>query len=175
MRRAGPSGRAAIHDPKRPPLAVGIDAVAVADVESALSHFGDRYLARLFTPHEIASSSDKSGLRARDLANCFAAKEATLKALGPSGQIPPWQSIELHREPGGRCDLRLNGPAADLASRAHLSEFVVSLGHEGDLAVAVVFAVARAWALGPASSRDWPCEGRLSTLAGRPSPILDRP
>lgn len=121
-------------------MAVGIDLVAVDEVEDALSHFGDRYLRRVFTDHEIACSTGAGKVRARHLAARFAAKEAAMKALGPSDRRPAWRSIEVRQHDGGRCTLALTGHAAELARRAHLTEFVVSLSHEGNLAAAVVLA-----------------------------------
>lgn len=127
----------------RPTIAVGVDIVAVDEVQDALSHFGDRYLTRVFTAHELACSTGEGTVRARHLAARFAAKEATMKALGPTDWLPAWRSIEVHQEASGKCTLRLSGLAAELARRARLSEFAVSLSHEGNLAAAVVFAVGR--------------------------------
>jgi holo-[acyl-carrier protein] synthase len=125
----------------RPKLAVGIDLVQVEEVQEALAHFGDRYLSRVFTAHEVACASGAGVVQARQLAARFAAKEAAMKALGPEDRLPAWRSIEVHQEPGGRCTLRLSGHAAELARRACLNEFAVSLSHEGNLATAVVFAL----------------------------------
>lgn len=127
----------------RPALAVGVDLVAVDEVQDALSRFGDRYLRRIFTEHEVACSTGAGRERARHLAARFAAKEATIKALGPCDWLPAWQSIEVRREESGRCTLLLSGHAAELATRARLSDFAVSLSHEGNFAAAVVFAVGR--------------------------------
>lgn len=124
-------------------LAVGVDLVAVAEVQGAVSCFGERYLERVYTPHELACAPGEGGVRARHLAARFAAKEAAIKALGPSEHLPAWRSIEVRQETGGRCSLRLSGHAAELASRAGLSEFAVSLTHEGELAAAVVVALGR--------------------------------
>ena len=122
-------------------LAVGVDLVAVEEVQAALARFGERYLNRVFTDHEIACSSGEGQVRARHLAARFAAKEATIKALGPSDRLPSWRSIEVRQDESGRCGLRLSGHAADLARRACLKEFAVSLSHEGSIAVAVVVAL----------------------------------
>ena len=122
-------------------MAVGVDLVAVDEVQSALANFGDDYLSRVFTDHEVACSSGEGAVRARHLAARFAAKEATMKALGPSDRLPPWRSIEVRREESGRCTLRLSGHAAELARRARLNDFAVSLSHEGNLAAAVVVAL----------------------------------
>ena len=127
----------------RPELAVGIDLVAVDEVQATLAHFGDRYLSRVFTAHELACATGEEEVRARHLAARFAAKEAAMKALGPSDRLPAWRSIEVRQDESGRCTLLLSGHAAELARRACLSEFAVSLSHEGNLAAAVVFALGR--------------------------------
>lgn len=128
---------------ERSRLAVGIDLVAVEEVQAALAQFGDRYLGRIFTDHEVACSSGEGVAGARHLAARFAAKEATLKALGPSDRLPAWRSIEVRQDKSGRCTLRLSGQAAELARQAELDEFTVSLTHEGNLAAAVVLAIGR--------------------------------
>jgi holo-[acyl-carrier protein] synthase len=125
----------------QPSLAVGVDLVAVDEVQSAVAHFGDRYLSRVFTEHELACATGKGEVRARHLAARFAAKEATMKVLGPGDRLPAWQSIEVHQDESGRCTLRLYGHASELAKRARLSDFALSLSHEGNLATAVVFAL----------------------------------
>jgi holo-[acyl-carrier protein] synthase len=66
-----------------------------------------------------------------------------MKALGPSDWLPAWRSIEVQREESGRCTLQLSGHAAELARQAGLSDFAVSLSHEGNFAAAVVFALGR--------------------------------
>ena len=122
-------------------LAVGIDLVRVDEVQAAVATFGDRYLDRVFTAHERKCATGAPEIEARQLAGRFAAKEATIKALAPKEHLPAWTSIEVRQEPDGRCGLRLHGYAAELATKAHLSDFAVSLTHEGNLAAAIVFAI----------------------------------
>ncbi|MGO9964697.1 MAG: holo-ACP synthase [Acidimicrobiales bacterium] len=124
-------------------LAIGIDLVAVDEVQEALAQFGDRYLRRVFTDHEIACSTGEGEVRARHLAARLAAKEATMKALGPKDRLPAWRSIEVRQDESGRYTLRLRGHVAELARRADLSDFTVSISHEENLAAAVVFASGR--------------------------------
>jgi holo-[acyl-carrier protein] synthase len=119
--------------------AVGIDLVSVAQMRKSITDFGERYLLRIFTDHEILycrSSLDP----APHFAARFAAKEATVKALRVEGVQPPWNSIEVHSEPGGSCRLRLSGAALELAQQRGIGEFTVSLSHEGDVAAAIVVA-----------------------------------
>jgi holo-[acyl-carrier protein] synthase len=124
-------------------MAVGVDLVAVDEVQSALADFGDRYLSRVFTDYEVACATCGGAVNARYLATRFAAKEATIKTLGPSDRLPDWRSIEVRQAESGRCTLRLSGHAAELARRARLSDFTLSVSQEGNLAAAVVFALGR--------------------------------
>ena len=117
-------------------IRVGADLASVAEVEASIDCFGERYLNRLFTEHELTSC----GRRPESLAARFAAKEATIKVLRPDGANPDWRSIEVRRDPSGACDLHLTGTAAEMAEAAGISELAVSLTHEGGLAAAVVVA-----------------------------------
>lgn len=126
-------------------IRVGVDLVAVADVKKSVERFGDRYVERLFTPHEIACC--RSGLvpgvpalqySFESLAGRFAAKEATVKVLRPVGPRPEWRSIEVFRTEGGWCEIRLRGRASVLADAAGIDQWAVSLTHEAAMAAAVV-------------------------------------
>ncbi len=121
-------------------LRVGADIARVDDVCASVARFGDRYLERLFTPHEIASSGGPSSVVASSLAARFAAKEATIKVLRPADVTPAWKTIEVRKHPSGWCEIHLSGEAAELAAAAQITELAVSLTHEGDIAAAVVLA-----------------------------------
>ena len=62
------------------PATIGIDLVAVAEVQTSISMLGDRYLNRIFTSDEQRDARGQPSA----LAIRFAAKEATLKALKAS-------------------------------------------------------------------------------------------
>src|ERR1700681_3823470 len=121
-------------------LRVGTDLTTVSEVSESIARFGDRYVHRLYTEHEIASCSANGELLAAGLAARFAAKEATIKVLRPAGARPDWRSIEVRRHPDGWCDLNLTGLAAQLADQQGIDDFAVSLTHEGGTAGAVVVA-----------------------------------
>jgi holo-[acyl-carrier protein] synthase len=121
-------------------LRVGADISRVDDVCASVVRFGERYLQRVYTPHEIASCTGSSTVAAASLAARFAAKEATIKVLRPTDATPAWRTIEVHQHPSGWCELRLTGEAAKLAAAAEITELAVSLTHEGGLAAAVVVA-----------------------------------
>ena len=119
---------------------VGIDLVAVDDVATAVDVQADRYLARVYSPRELAECSTSAGPDPRRLAACFAAKEAAAKVLRPGDEPLPWRGIELHVEAGAAPVLRLSGEAAALAQRAGIGQIAVSFTRLRGYAAAIVTA-----------------------------------
>ncbi len=133
-----------------PAIRVGIDLLAVAEVAESVERFGDHYVHRIFTSHEIeccqvaATSFDSSpGYSYESLAARFAAKEAVVKVLQPVGPRPAWLDIEVHRVTSGSTEIRLSGLAAAMADRAGIDDMAVSLTHERLAAAAVVVGFCR--------------------------------
>ena len=62
-------------------VGTGIDIVEVPRVAAAIERFGERFLARIYTPAEIRYCEAKANRMERYAAR-FAAKEAAMKALG---------------------------------------------------------------------------------------------
>ena len=125
---------------ERPLVRVGVDIVNVDEVQEGIDSFGDRYLGRIFTAHELDCATGDASTRARSLAARFAAKEATLKVLHTRDAQPDWRSIEVRRTPGGWCEINLTGLAASLALSEHIQALDLSMSHDGSTAVAVVVA-----------------------------------
>lgn len=121
---------------------MGIDIVSVDDVDASIRRFGDRYLQRVFTAHELETCAGTEGPSASRLAARFAAKEAVLKVLRPGDISPLWREVEVWRHESGWCDIRLHGSAADLAAQAGIGDLAVSVTHERNSAAAVVVAAA---------------------------------
>jgi holo-[acyl-carrier protein] synthase len=119
---------------------VGVDLMPADEVARSVAAFGQRYLDRVYTPHEQACSTGTPTVAAEHLAARFAAKEAVIKVLRPTAAQPPWPSIEVRRDAGGWCEIALSGPAAAMARQQGLDHFTVSLAHEAGMAVAVVAA-----------------------------------
>ena len=117
------------------PIAVGIDLVGHDEIAEALRR-GDRYLRRIYTDEEL----DVCGDSPRLLAGCFAAKEATMKALSRTDQPIPWRSIELRMRRGSQPSLELTGAAASLAQERGVTRLSVSVTHGAHSAAAVVLA-----------------------------------
>ena len=115
-------------------LRVGIDMLDSSRVEQARDRHGDRFYARFFTEGERATCGDQP-LR---LAARIAAKEAAAKALGCGIGDIRWVDVEVTHDEHKRPLLLLHGAALELAHSLGLTEWEVSLTHEGTQAAAVV-------------------------------------
>lgn len=134
-RRRRVSARRSQATPRR--VALGVDLVERARIRGVYARYGERFLARVFTPTERAQAGDD----VERLAGRFAAKEACAKALGTGiGQVS-WQEIEIQRQPGGKPALHLTGQAAARADLLGLHAFDVSISDTAGLVMAVVVAV----------------------------------
>jgi holo-[acyl-carrier protein] synthase len=118
---------------------IGIDLANIDEVRQALAEFGEAYLHRLFTDHEVEYCSRWPD-PAPHLAARFAAKEATLKVLGLHDGRAPWTSIEVRTASPSHCEITLSGIAALAATERGITRFRVSLCQAGDNAGAVVVA-----------------------------------
>lgn len=146
-------------------LAVGLDVASVSAVRRAVETFGDAYLCRIFTPTELADCAISAD-SAPSLAARFAAKEAVFKVLALDAVQPPWTSIEVVRQPEGSCRLQLTGSAARIAERRGITDLLVSLSHEADLAAAIVVATSTV----PPAARSVSMATRKSALVAMESP-----
>ena len=122
-------------------LSTGVDIIELDRIHRALERYGDRFLARLYTPEEIA----RYGKRLPELAARFAAKEAVSKALGVginhmSVHGIGWREVEVLPDPLGKPVLNLTGRARQLAQEQGLRQWAISLSHGRDYAVAFVVA-----------------------------------
>ena len=120
-----------------PRISVGCDLVDVAEVAESLSRFGERYLARVFTPAEASVLDSSNGVMR--LAARFAAKEAAVKALALSGQATPLREIEVVMRTEVPV-LVLHGSMAELATERRWTANSLSLSHTDSSAMAVVVA-----------------------------------
>jgi holo-[acyl-carrier protein] synthase len=117
-------------------MKVGIDLVLAEEVRESLQIYGDRYVTRVYTDTEQEDCGDDSRL----LASCFAAKEATMKALGRGDEPLPWRSIGVGRDAGGHLSLQLTGEAAALARRRGVETLHLSTTFHRSAAAAIVLA-----------------------------------
>ena len=95
-------------------LGLGSDICDIRRIERALERFGDKFIARVFTPLERAKAERRNGQsRTGTYAKRFAAKEACAKALGTGFNQGVFMSdLGVVNLPGGQPTLRLTGGAA---------------------------------------------------------------
>jgi holo-[acyl-carrier protein] synthase len=119
-------------------VGIGTDLIEIERIAHSVNRFGDRFLARVFTPREIAYCRRKKN-SAESFAARFAAKEAAAKALGTGiSHGVSWLELEVVREPSGKPTLALTGRAALRAAQLGVNRISLSLTHSKDLALAVV-------------------------------------
>jgi holo-[acyl-carrier protein] synthase len=118
-------------------LGLGFDATDIPRVRDVFQRYGERFLRRILTDGEIAYCT-----RRRDpvphIAGRFAAKEATMKALGTGhSRGVLWKDIEVVRH-GGPPKLLLHGGAARRAASMGITSSLLTITHSDALAMAQV-------------------------------------
>lgn len=120
----------------------GIDLVSVARIARMVADHSDRFLERCYTAAEREYNADSRRYH-EHLAARFAAKEAVMKALGTGlSDGISWTEIEVINQPTGQPRLDLRGTALDIATRRGVDQWIISLSHTDELAMASVMAVA---------------------------------
>ena len=118
-------------------MRVGVDLVDVAA-------FGARFEGRDDLLRETFSAAELAYCRGQrrpwiHLAARFAAREATLKALGTGwAGAMTWRDVEVTRDPAGAPSLALGGAVAEAVAKAGLTQSTVSLAHAETHAIAIV-------------------------------------
>ena len=115
-------------------LSTGVDLIEISRIARTLERYGPRFLQRIYTPGELAYCRG----RPSKLASRFAAKEATMKALGTGVRGVSWKDIEVTRAPSGAPGIRLHGRAWQRAQRLGVEETALSLSDSREHAIAFV-------------------------------------
>ena len=115
-------------------LTTGVDIIEISRVRRVLERYDQRFLKRIFTAGEIAYCRG----RAPNLAARFAAKEATMKALGTGVRGVGWKDIEVTRQESGAPGIKLYRRAEARALRLGVQQISLSLSHSQEYAVAFV-------------------------------------
>jgi holo-[acyl-carrier protein] synthase len=119
-------------------LGLGVDICEIARMERALARH-PTMRERVFTPAEIAYC-DSRARPAESFAGRFAAREATIKALG-GYRGKRWQDISVGRAPTGAPSIVLEGHAKSRADALGVSQVLITFTHEKTSAVAFAVAV----------------------------------
>jgi holo-[acyl-carrier protein] synthase len=119
-------------------VGLGVDMCEIARMERAISRH-PTLRDRVFTPEEIAYCDSKAR-PAESYAGRFAAREATIKALG-GYRGRRWQDISVTRHPSGAPAVRLDGNAKRRADALGVTDVLITFTHEKTSAVAFAIAV----------------------------------
>jgi holo-[acyl-carrier protein] synthase len=149
-------------------VCVGIDTVCLGNLRESLAAFGPRFVRRLFTDGEQAAAASQADGGLDRLAARFAAKEATIKALGLGDLGVNWRDIEVVRQANGAPRLQLHGRAAQQAQRLGVRGLALSMSHDGDQACAVVVAWSHPTEVAPGADI-------LDLIASKAPPVVARP
>jgi len=116
-------------------VGIGVDIVEVDRIIAAVDRHGDRFVQRITRPGEVRVPAGPGF--GPHVAGLFAAKEATLKALGTGWAAGlGFRQIEVHRPDGGRPEVRLHGAAAERARDLGSDAVHLSISHERSVAIA---------------------------------------
>jgi len=119
-------------------VGLGVDIAEVDRVEAAIRRHGDAFLKRVFTPEEIAYCERRKNKFER-YAGRFAAKEATMKALGTGWRRGVrWLDIEVTQNPAGKPIVELSGRAREIAGQLGVKRISLSITHSTHTALAEV-------------------------------------
>lgn len=121
-------------------IGIGTDILETERMRSAIQRHGERFLAHVFTPAEVAGAPAGA---ARDayFAARWAAKEAVAKALGTGiGTDCAWTDVTVRRGPSGEPLVELSGCALATARRRGIGCIHLSISHERNLATATAVA-----------------------------------
>ncbi len=116
-------------------VGIGVDVVDLARFTNLVERT-PQIVDRLFTKAEQVSAEGHQ-LSVMSLAGRFAVKEAVAKALGaPAGMA--WHDCEVSN--GGAPTISIRGTVADAAANLLITNWHVSISHDGPVAIAYVIA-----------------------------------
>lgn len=127
-------------------IGIGTDLVHMDRIEKLYARFGDQFLMKYFTDHEITHARQKGGLQKNFisiLAKRFAAKEAFAKAIGTGiGQHVFMKEVGVENDAKGRPCLVLTGRTLETLEKTmpdgYKGKIHLSLTDEPPLAKAFV-------------------------------------
>ncbi len=119
-------------------IGMGVDIAEVGRIQSAIERYGEVFLKRIYTASERAYCEQFRNKYER-YAGRFAAKEATMKALGTGWRRGVrWANLEVARETSGRPTMNLSGEAKQIAEQLGVKRILLSITHTESQALAQV-------------------------------------
>ena len=115
----------------------GIDLIRTHRLAEVNPGIRERFIRRVFTAAEQAQARNDN----ETLSGIFAAKEAVSKVFATGIGKVAWQDIEILHEPSGEPLVHLHGNAKLVADYKGLTQWSVSITHDGGLAAAVAVAI----------------------------------
>jgi len=115
---------------------VGVDIVDIDRIRNSVSHFGEDFLERVFTPSEVEYCMKRKDPHP-SLAARFAAKEAMIKALTTDESIP-LRDIEVVMSDTGKPSIKPGIKLKEIMDTVSIKGSHLSLSHEKRYAVAYV-------------------------------------
>ena len=117
---------------------IGIDTIEIDRIARVYARYGERFLARVFSPEEKAYAFRYKDPAPR-LAARFAAKEACMKALGTGWNFGVrWRDIVVVNDTSGKPKLMLRGSAKICFERLRAKRIHLSITHDRERAAAIV-------------------------------------
>ncbi len=129
-------------------VGLGSDLCNIERIQSSLDRFGERFIDRVFTPHERAKAERRTLTRAATYAKRFAAKEAFSKAVGTGFSNGVFmRDIGVVNLPSGAPTLQLQGGALQrleaMTPPGHIIDVHLTLTDDHPWAQAFVILYAR--------------------------------
>jgi len=119
-------------------IGMGVDIAEVGRIQTAIERHGEVFLKRIYTAGE-RGYCEQFRKKYERYAGRFAAKEATMKALGTGWRRGVrWADLEVVREAGGRPTMNLSGEAKKIAEQIGVKRILLSITHTESQALAQV-------------------------------------
>ena len=118
-------------------MRLGTDIIEINRIEQAI-HKSARFKLRVYTPSEIEYCEQRGKSKYQSYAGIYAAKEATLKALGTGLRQGTWQDIEISHDEMGAPILSIEGPFLKIMKSNLLHTSIVSISHCENYAMSTV-------------------------------------
>lgn len=119
---------------------IGIDTVDIGEMRRLCSDVDGAFVRHTFTEAECTQAALRHDT-AQVFAGKFAVKEATFKALARlTTEGFDLRIVETLEDGGGAPHITLAGPLASVLAEADVTELLVSITNERDLATAIVLA-----------------------------------